>query len=421
MYQLKTLGLEPGYYDISVSSKSGLGAIEIADLDDVERCCRLDFSSRNIQYKVHLKKPLHKIVFSIESNKESSKGFPISFSKITKTSFDLWKIFLATQRHALQSFGPGEKLLCLGRNADDREKAAFANVEYRYLHLYGLDDASRDKNGWRWLDDGWPLDKANKQPIYTRKIQSCIYVHLHYVETWAEIKTIIIGDCSGSDVIVGLTATNIEFQTEILKTFPNATIVVTENRGRDVGPFMELLRQGRFDKYDAVCKIHGKLSLKDGKQTKSGERIRRYIFSSLIRDGARDRILDLFEAMPDLGVIGPKNLSLPKADRSVAPYLKGELKQIRKISKRTGLLLEPDEIQFFVGTMFWFRPTAFHKIRVADIGLQDFDFENGAKRGTLQHSLERMFSAFVRQSGYKIGTAQPAVKSDGTHHTVEFI
>ena len=71
--------------------------------------------------------------------------------------------------------------------------------------------------------------------------------------------------------------------------------------------------------------------------------------------------------------------------------------------------------------MFWFRPTAFHKIRVADIGLQDFDIENGAKRGTLQHSLERMFSAFVRQSGYKIGTAQPAVKSNGTHHTVEFI
>lgn len=421
MYQKKTLGLEPGYYDISVSGKSDFAAIEIADLDDVERCCRLDFSSRNIQYKVHLKKPLHKIVFSVESNQEPSTGFPISFSQITKTSFELWKIFLATQRHALQSFGPGEKLLYLGRNADDREKAAFANVEYRYLHLYGLDDASRDKNGWRWLDDGWPLGKANKPPIYISKIRSCVYVHLHYVETWAEIKTIIFEDCFGSDVIVGLTATNIEFQTEILKTFPNATVVVMENRGRDVGPFMELLRQGRFDKYDAVCKIHGKLSLKEGKQTKSGERIRRYIFSSLIRDGARDRILELFETMPDLGVIGPKNLSLPKADRSVAPYLKGELKQIRKISKRTGLLLEPDKIQFFVGTMFWFRPAAFHKIRVADIGLQDFDIENGAKRGTLQHSLERMFSAFVRQSGYKIGTAQPPVKSDGTHHTVEFI
>ena len=421
MYQLKTLGLEPGYYDINVSSNSGLDAIEIADLDDVERCCRLDFSSRNIQYKVHLKKPLHKIVFNIENDKELSSDFPISVSKITKSSFEFWKMFLATQRHALQSFGPGEKLLCLERNAGDREKAAFANVEYRYMHLYGIDDASRDKNGWHWLDDGWPTRNTFKQPIYMRKIQSCIYVHLHYIETWAEIKTIILEDCSGSDVIVGLTAASIEFQAEILKTFPKATIFVTENRGRDVGPFMELLRQGSFDKYDAVCKIHGKLSLKDGKQTKSGERIRRYIFSSLIRDGACNRVLDLFESVPDLGVVGPKNLSLPKADRSVAPYLKGELKQIRKISKRTGLLLEPDHIQFFVGTMFWFRPAAFRKIREADIGLRDFDIENGAKRGTLQHSLERMFSALVRQSGYRIGTAQPAVKSDGTHHTVEFI
>lgn len=421
MYQSKTLGLEPGYYDISVSSESGLDAIEIADLDDVERCCRLDFSSRNIQYKVHLKKPLRKTAVNIEDDKKFSKEFPISFSRTTKSSFEFWKMLLATQRHALQSFGPGEKLLCLGRNAGEREKAAFANVEYRYMHLYGLDDASRDRNGWYWLDDGWPIANANEQPIYTRKIQSCIYIHLHYIETWSEIKTIILEDCSGSEVIVGLTAVNIEFQTEILKTFPNATVVVTENRGRDVGPFMELLRQGSFDKYDAVCKIHGKLSLKDGRQTKSGTRIRRYIFSSLIRDGARNRVLDLFEAMPDLGVVGPKNLSLPKAGRSVAPYLKGELKQMRKISKRTGLLLEPDKIQFFVGTMFWFRPAAFHKIREADIGLRDFDIENGAKRGTLQHSLERMFSAFVRQSGYKIGTVQPAAKAEGTHHTVEFI
>ncbi|WP_332303002.1 rhamnan synthesis F family protein [Rhizobium sp. GR12] len=419
MYQLKTLGLEPGYYDISVSSRSDLDAVEIADPDNVERCCRLDFRSGQTHYKLHLKKPLHNIVFSTQNETRNPENIPILFSKTSKSSFEFRKILLATQKHTLQSFGPGEKLLCLESNACDREKAAFANVEYRYMHLYGLDDVSKDRNGWQWLDEGWPI--GDRRETYAGKIQSCIYVHLHYIETWPELRAIILEDCLGRDIIIGLTSPNVELQIEILKTFPNATIVVTENRGRDVGPFMELLRQGSFDKYDAVCKIHGKLSRKDGKQTKSGTRIRRYIYASLLRDGAHSRILDLFEAVPDLGVVGPKNLSLPKTDRSVAPYLKGELKQIRKISKRTGLSLEPNDIQFFVGTMFWFRPAAFHIVREADIGLRDFDLENGAKRGTLQHGLERMFSVFVRQAGYKIGTSQPAMKADGTHHTVEFL
>ncbi|WP_421402705.1 rhamnan synthesis F family protein [Agrobacterium fabrum] len=421
MYQLKTLGLEPGYYNIGTDSNSDLDAVEIADADDVERCCRLDFSSGKTQYKIHLRKPLRNATISTQTKKTQSEELPIFFSKISKNYFDFWKILLATKRHALQTFGPGEKLLCLQSKSRHREMAAFANVEYRYMHLYGLDDASRDKNGWHWLDNGWPIYKENKQKEYTGKIQNCIYVHLHYTETWPELKKIILEDCFGSDIIVGLTSPNMEFREEIKKTFPNAEVVVTENRGRDVGPFMELLRLGSFDKYDAVCKIHGKLSMKDGKQTKSGMRIRRYILSSLIRDGARDRVLNLFESMPDLGIVGPKNLSLPKGGRSIIPYLKGELKQIRKISKRAGLLLEPDEIQFFVGTMFWFRPSAFRKIREADIGLWDFDPENGAKRGTLQHSLERVFSVFARQAGYKIGAAQPAIEPDGTHHTVEVI
>ncbi|WP_035200308.1 rhamnan synthesis F family protein [Agrobacterium tumefaciens] len=419
MYQLKTLGLEPGYYDISVSRKSDLDAVEIADFNDVERCCRLDFRSGKTNYKVHLKKPLHNIVINTKNKIRDPEEIPVLFSQISKNSFEFRKIFLATQKHALQSFGPGEKLLCLESNACDREKAAFANVEYRYMHLYGLDDASRDRNGWHWLDDGWPI--GGRRAIYTGKIRSCIYVHLHYIETWPELRAIILEDCFGRDIIIGLTSPNIELQIEILKTFPHATIVVTENRGRDVGPFMELLRQGRFDKYDTVCKIHGKLSRKDGKQTKSGTRIRRYIYASLLRDGAHNHILDLFDAIPELGVVGPKNLSLPKTDRSVTPYLKGELKQIGKISKRTGLSLEPDDIQFFVGTMFWFRPAAFHIVREANIGLRDFDLENGAKRGTLQHSLERMFSVFVRHAGYKIGTSQPAIQADGTPHAVEFI
>jgi len=58
-------------------------------------------------------------------------------------------------------------------------------------------------------------------------------------------------------------------------------VVVSENRGRDVGPFIGVHRTHMLDGYDAVLKLHGKKSLYD---TGRGTLWRQELFQ---RDGRR--------------------------------------------------------------------------------------------------------------------------------------
>lgn len=421
MPQVKTISLEPGYYKLSLQNiDPDVQAIELIDADDVERCCRLDLSNRQLRYALHLQKPVKAGNVRFLANKPGEREISIDFIPVSQKLFSLRKAWAAIQRHRLQSFGPGEKLLCLSGSQEAAEAAAFANVEYRALRLYGLDDLSKENNGWDWLDEGWPLFDLSENTISRPPVRACVYIHLHYMETWPEIRSTLLQNAVDMDVVISVTAHSSNFRDDVLATFQNARIIHMENRGRDVGPFMELLKRGIFENYDAVCKIHGKLSRKNGNETLSGHRIRRYTLACLLANGAGAHILKSFSENPELGLIGPRNLSLPLKGKPVSQYIKNELAHMREVFKRADVTFDPQDTQFFVGTMFWFRPAAFKLLGRANIGLKDFQPENGAKKGTLQHGLERVFSAIVRKAGYKIAANQPAPRN-GTISMVEFI
>lgn len=288
MPQVKEVSLEPGYYKLSFQSiDPEVRAIELLDADDAERCCRLDLSNGQLHYALDLKKPVEAGNVRFLANKPIEGETSIDFIPVSRKFFSLQKAWAAIQRHRLQNFGPGEKLLCLSGDQQAAESAAFANVEYRALRLYGLDDLSKQKNGWDWLDAGWPLAGFCQNALSHPPVRACVYVHLHYMETWPEIKSTLLQNAIHLDVIVSVTAENFNFRHDVLTTFPNAKIIHMENRGRDVGPFMELLKQGVFENYDAVCKIHGKLSRKNGNETISGHRIRRYTLACLLANGLK--------------------------------------------------------------------------------------------------------------------------------------
>ncbi len=421
MSHVKTISLEPGYYKVSFQNiDPGVRAIEFIDADDVERCCRLDLSKGQLRYALHLRKPVRAGKIRSIADRPCERETSIDFVPASQALFSIQKAWAAVWRHRLQNFGPGEKLLCLSGDQEVAEAAAFANVEYRALRLYGLDDLSKENNGWDWLDEGWPLVDHAENAVSRPPVRACVYVHLHYMETWPEIKSTILQNGLDMDVIISVTAQDSHFRDNVLATFPNARIIHMENRGRDVGPFMELLKQGFFKNYDAVCKIHGKLSRKNGKETISGHRIRRYTFACLLANGAVHHVLKSFSENPELGLLGPRNLSLPLTGKPVSQYIKNELGYMREVFKRADVTFDPQDTQFFVGTMFWFRPAAFKLLERANISLKDFQPENGAKKGTLQHGLERVFSAIVKQAGYKVAAKQPTPRN-GTLSMVEFI
>lgn len=420
MKHVKIVSLEPGCYAIKFKADPGVTAIEFADTEDRQRSCRIELRPGKFGYELQLKQPLKSISFRLVAREPEKQEAHIEFNRVSTVLFRTRMLLAATTRNRVQNFGPGEKLLCHGDTPSVVAAAASANVEHRYLYLYDLDDESIIHNGWFWADTGWQHQPHLQAPAENISVRACVYIHMHYLETWPEIRTVLLNNAGGADIIVTTSSDGDHFPTEVRKSFPNARVMQIENRGRDIGPFVELLHQGVFDPYDAVCKIHGKLSLKGGKETVSGHRIRRYALACLLADGAMTNVINAFSKNPDLGIAGPYNLRLPPRETSVMRYLKDEENQIRQVFARTNMEFDLQQIEFFAGTMFWFRPAALKLLQDANFRISDFDIENGAKRNTLQHGLERLFPTFVRKAGYRVAGLQPYSPTP-ENATIEFL
>ena len=64
---------------------------------------------------------------------------------------------------------------------------------------------------------------------------------------------------------------------------------------------------------------------------------------------------------------------------------------------------DPEQIKpdFFEGTMFWVRPTAFKSLRRLKT-TERFAEESGAVDGALEHAIERVFAVAVKVANFKI-------------------
>ena len=87
---------------------------------------------------------------------------------------------------------------------------------------------------------------------------AAIVAHVYYEDTWADIAAVLNRLSIPFDLIVTTVPGRDCFVEAVRRDFPEAEVIVTENRGRDVRPFLELLERGRLDRYRYVCKISRK-------------------------------------------------------------------------------------------------------------------------------------------------------------------
>jgi lipopolysaccharide biosynthesis protein len=122
-----------------------------------------------------------------------------------------------------------------------------------------------------------------------------------------------------------------------------------------------------------------------------------------------DAFLACFRAFPDLGLIGPDGHRLTDDSwwRQERP----------RVTDLACLMSAPPQhlgLDFFAGSMFWFRPVALKPI--ADLGLTANDFlaEAGQIEGTLANALERCFSMSAKTAGFRVtDTAEAIVAARG--------
>ncbi|MEI9995394.1 MAG: rhamnan synthesis F family protein [Rhizomicrobium sp.] len=272
------------------------------------------------------------------------------------------------------------------------------------LHFWqlGLEDDADAVRRHPELDAGWPPHEGIFRPARPARPGGIgVVVHLHYAELWDEIAACLCRMERPFDLHVGLTAPSRDLERRIAETFPGATFHAFENRGRDIGPFVDLLGRGVLDRYAYVCKLHGKRSLQSGTTRDFGARWRRHCYVELLAaPGRAERLLDAFDRDPGLGLIGPAGNRIPNRRYAPRAAWGGNRALTLQVARRMGIAEADFALDFFAGSMFWVRPQALQRLRGLGLQQRDFPPESGQRDRTLQHAIERLFLSAVRAAGY---------------------
>lgn len=190
----------------------------------------------------------------------------------------------------------------------------------------------------------------------------------------------------------------------------------TENRGRDVRPFFEVLRRLPLEPDTLIVKLHGKKS----SYSATGEQWRRDLLAGLVPDGAQvSEIVERFRQQPDLGMLGA-----PGSFISSLEYWGGNRDAVRGLMARI-LGHEPadEELGFFAGTMFWMRGAVALRM-LPHVDLAAFEPEAGQQDGTYAHALERVIPMAAARMGLDLveaARAAPVSPADMRHRKVVYL
>ena len=190
---------------------------------------------------------------------------------------------------------------------------------------------------------------------------------------------------------------------------------VVPNRGRDIAPMLVTFRE-EILALDVFAHVHTKKSLYTGGDQHGW---RRYLLDGLL--GSTDGIarhLGRFQADPQLGILYPE--SFPGVPAWAHTWL-SNLGACRELGGRLGIPVEPGRyFDFPAGSMFWGRVEALRPLFDLGLEYEDFPEERGQTDGTLQHAVERLLVAVVRNRGFVAGIeGSYGISAEGQRNWVE--
>lgn len=230
-----------------------------------------------------------------------------------------------------------------------------------------------------------------------------VHLHLYYTDMWPEFAGYLsnLSDYNYDLYVTGVEISP-EIRQEILSFKKDAKILITENRGHDVWPFLSVLNQVDLDNYSYIIKIHTKntssdVPIKTNKRIFTRVWMKKLLIEALI--GSPQIIkqnLENFSKDPKLGIIGSKYLITSQPRK-----LLDVIDKIDPIAQKIGIKDTSDKT-FVEGTMFMAKADLM-KIFQNKFTAQDFTpSEKTGSDGALSHVMERVFCIGITAAGYKI-------------------
>lgn len=232
-----------------------------------------------------------------------------------------------------------------------------------------------------------------------QRVAVCVVLHLFYPELLPEILEQVWLIPDRFDLIVTVTSLEVGIHARAMireKLLIEPIVVIVENRGRDVLPFVHLINRGLLENYKIICKIHSKKST----YSENGSQWRQEILSELLGTKANlISILNEFQTNPNLGICGPSKTYLTQSE-----YWGANRERLQGLTTKLCFPSGEVPLRFFAGTMFWIRAEILKTLKVLNLSSEDFEVEMGQQDGTLAHALERLFIILAEKSGFTAKT-----------------
>ena len=222
----------------------------------------------------------------------------------------------------------------------------------------------------------------------------CVLAHVYYPELWEELSGYIRNlPQERYDLYVNLVDDTFDghLLAGIRDAFPHAHVYVSENVGRDIGGFRQLLRNLHVEDYRLFCLLHTKKSphMAEGEV----QRWRRKLLEPLMgtSDCAAENVRTMLED-EKVGIIGSAQCRYSEMNANREKY--------DELLERLGIDESSQEVEFLSGTMMFVRPAVLQRVFEA---AEEVAFEHsealtvdGDPDGAWAHAVERVFGAVVR-------------------------
>ena len=332
-------------------------------------------------------------VFPGWDNEARKPGRGNCFHGARPTLFHRW--FEAATKHVTTHLPPKERLVFI--NAwNEWGEGAYLEPDRRfgYANLAAVAEVIT-----RSTVDATALRQkaATYNARQARQTDTVVCLHLFYADLLEEFVEAITAarKVRPLDLIISIPAgwAAADFQKVISRLKP-VHILVVDNRGRDVFPFLQALRVGTGMGYRYGCKIHSKKSL----HLANGAAWRRKLVDNLLAPEVLEGLRDSFFASTEPGLAAKEESLMTLTDPATVLHSQQRMRELSDTWKMTSSL----QGDFVAGTMFWFGFEALAVVNASILDFDEFEPELGQIDGTLAHALERMFLTIVEQSGREV-------------------
>jgi tetratricopeptide (TPR) repeat protein len=267
----------------------------------------------------------------------------------------------------------------------------YGRHEKRMYCLENIQDPERRPDiAPKTIVESWPQEISST----TKKL--AVLVHVYYWDLWQELLSYIKNIDTEYDLFINIVESvwKPSIHETIRQDLPQGRILISKNRGRDIGGYLELMGHLELEKYDLFILLHTKKSPQNPKVV--ADLWRKNLLDAILGDKEKVQTnLAIMRNCPQFGLLGSRYWRSTSITQNSEKYT--------FVLDKLGIKSEARNCEYLSGTMMLVKAEILKPIYEK---FSPTELENGDDRdlsfhldGQLAHAIERAIGNLVKERG----------------------